>query len=230
MLDKLAKEGKVCIEKLGDTGADMRRTAELTPAVALTVYEDWAHDGSKPEEVCRTVWYNCAGYRANLFLKGSRLFFRDIYKFDDRYAERYLEKTCEAWDALYDNLPVVNGRIQNPDGLDAALSFALPVSAEGYTCTEHDQTLEVAVRFANGTTGRIWLSPEGIRLENCGTLTYIAGAAEDTTTVYEDGSFRFVHNHYAYEIPVQGCTVEATENRYVLTPEGENMKLDMVRR
>ena len=230
MLDKLAKEGKVCIETLGDTGADMRSSVEVTPAAALTVYEDWAHDGSNPEEVCRTVWYNCAGYRANLFLEGSRLFFRDIYKFDDRYAERYLEKTCEAWDALYDTLPMVNGRLCGSDGQDAALAFALPVGADGFTCIEHDQTLEVVIHFANGTEGRVWLAPEGITLESCGELTYIVVASEDTTTDYADGSFRFVHNHYGYEIPVQGCTVEAAENRYVLTPAGDCMKLDMAKR
>lgn len=204
LLDELVKAGKVCVEKLGDTGADMRRTAQLTPAVALTAYEDWAHDGSDPEAVCRTVWYNCAGYRANLFLRGSHLFFRDIYKFDDRYTERYLEKTCEAWDALYDNLPMVNGRLQNAEGQDETLAFELPVCYEGFTCVEHDQTLEVVIPFQNGSTGRILFSPEGIRITNCGDMTYVVAESADTEASYADGAFRFVHNHYAYEIPVTG--------------------------
>jgi hypothetical protein len=215
-LDKLAKEGKVVIEKLGETGADMRRTAEITPAVAMVAYEDWAHDGSDPEEVCRTVWYNCASYRANLFFKGSRLFFRDIYKFDDRYAERYITKTCEAWDAIYDTLPMVNGRLAAANGRDSAIEFAKTVSPDGFTCIEHDQTLEVRIRFADGTEGIVLLAPDGIKLEGCGELTYLDAVAEDTTTAYGDGAFRFVHNHYAYEIPVQG-TVEPLECGYRLT-------------
>ena len=226
MLDELVRDGKVCVEKLGDTGADMRRSVQITPAAALTVYEDWAHDGSNPDEVCRTVWYNCANYRANLFLKGSRLFFRDIYKFDDRYTERYLEKVCEVWDALYDNLPMVNGRLQSPDGRDSAVEFARPVSAEGFTCVEHDQALEVLVSFADGTTGRIWLSPEGITLTDCGELTYIVANDADTEVGYGDGAFRFVHNHYAYEIPVAG-TVESMENSYRLSGD---VSLNMVKR
>ncbi len=230
MLDEWQKAGKLVVEKLGDTGADMRRTAVMTPAVALTAYEDWAHDGSEPEKVCRTVWYNCVNYRANLFLQGSRLFFRDIYKFDDRYTERYMDKTCEAWDALYDNLPMVNGRLQSRDGRDAVLAFELPVSAEGFTCVEQEQTLEVQIRFENGETGQIRLSPEGISLEGCGALTYVVGESPDTVTTYEDGAFRFVHNQYAYEIPARGCRVESAENGYALIPEESAMCLDMNRR
>ncbi len=233
MLDELVKAGKVCVEKLGDTGADMRKTMPITPAVALTAYEDWVHDGSEPEKACRTVWYNCVNYRANLFLQGSKLFFRDIYKFDDRYTERYIDKTCEAWDALYDNLPVVNGRLQSKDGRDCALAFELPVSAEGFTCVEQDQTLEVQIRFENGMTGRIRLCPEGISLEGCGKLTYVVGESPDTVTAYEDGAFRFVHNQYAYEIPVHGCRVERVtdaEEEYVLNAEGASMQLEMNRR
>ena len=226
MLDELVKAGKVVIEKLGETGADMRRSVEITPAVAMVAYEDWVHDGSDPEEVCRTVWYNCAGYRANLFLKGSRLFFRDIYKFDDRYTERYLDKTCEAWDALYDNLPMVNGRLQNTAGQDAVLEFALPVSPAGFTCVEHDQTLEVLVSFENQTTGRILLSPEGMTLTDCGELTYITAESPDTEVAFADGAFRFVHNQYAYAIPVTG-EVEAVENGYRLLGEQGAITLDM---
>ena len=226
MLDEWQKAGKLVVEKLGDTGADMRRTAAVTPAVSLSAYEDWAHDGSDPDAVCRTVWYNCAGYRANLFLKGSRLFFRDIYKFDDRYAERYIEKPCDGWEALYDNLPMVNGRLQNQNGQDGAVEFALPVSQEGFTCVEHDQTLEVIIPFENGTTGRIWLAPEGITLEGCGELTYVVADSPDTEVTYGDGSFRFIHNGYAYEIPVAG-TVGAVENGYRLYSEAGTVKLDM---
>jgi hypothetical protein len=227
--NELVKAGKICVEKLGDTGADMQASVSVTPAVAMTAYEDWAHDGSDPEAVCRTVWYNCANYRANLFLKGSRLYFRDIYKFDDRYTERYLDKTCEAWDALYDNLPMVNGRLQNENGQDAAVEFALPVSYEGFTCVEHDQTLEVIIPFANGTTGRIWLAPEGITITDCGEMTYVVVDSHDTETAYTDGAFRFVHNGYAYEIPVGG-QVESAANGYRLTDENGTFKLNMIAR
>ena len=226
MLDEWQKAGKLVVEKLGDTGADMRRTAEITPAVAITAYEDPAHDGSDPDAVCRTVWYNCATYRANLFLRGSKLFFRDIYKFDDRYVERYIEKPCLAWDALYDNLPMVNGRLNSRDGRDAAIEFASAVNPKSLTCVEHDQTLEVRIRFENGETGVIWFTPAEIKLENCGTLTYLDGVSDDTTTAWEDGTFHFVHNSYAYEIPVTG-SVESIENGYRLCGD---ITLDMVKR
>ena len=59
-------------------------------------------------------------------------------------------------------------------------------------------------------------APDGIKLEGCGELTYLDAVAADTTATYTDGAFRFVHNHYAYEIPVQG-TVEPLDCGYRLT-------------
>ena len=230
MLDRMVKEGKVTVEKLGETGAEMRQTQAVTPATALTVYEDWAHDGSEPEKVCRTVWYSCASYRANLFLHGSKLFFRDICKFDDRYTERYLDTPCHHWRATYDNLPLVDGRLWSTDGRECALSMAYPVSPEGFACIEHEQTMEIVIPFENGTTGRVLLSPEGIRVEDCGALTYTLGTPADTEIAYEDGGFTATHNGYGYRIPLSGCRVEAVENGYRLLPEDGFVSMDMAAR
>ena len=106
------------------------------------------------------------------------------------------------------------------------MEFALPVSPAGFTCVEHDQTLEVLISFENQTTGRILLSPEGMTLTDCGELTYIVAESPDTEATYGDGAFRFVHNQYAYAIPVTG-EVEAVENGYRLLGEQGAITLDM---
>ena len=230
MLDRLGKEGKVCVEKLGETGADMRRTKSVTPAAALTVYEDWAHDGSEPEKVCRTVWYSSANYRANLLLRGNRLIFRDIYKFDDRYTERYLDTPCRQWKATYDNLPLVDGRLWSTEGKHCEIAVEFSVASEGFTCVEHDQTMEVVIPFENGKTGRIWLSPDYIKAEGCGALTYTVGTPADTEICCRDDGFVAKHNGYEYRIPLTGCVVETMENGCRLVPADWCITLDMAAR
>jgi len=73
------------------------------------------------------------------------------------------------------------------------------------------------------------LVPMGLTLEGCGELIYVATDTPDTEVVFSDGAFRFVHNAYAYEIPVTGCGVEETEEGYRLVPTGA-VKLDMSKR
>ena len=222
-------KGLLTVQKLGDTGADMRASMTVTPATALTAYEDWAHDGSDPARVCRSVWYSCANYRVNIFQRGNQLFIRDLNKFDDRYTERFTERPCEAWDAVYDNLPMVDGRIWSRDGKDCALSVEFTVRPEGFTCVEHGQALEVILRFENGIHGLIYLSPKGISFEGCGILTYSVGVPHETTVAYEDGEFRYTHNGYDYALPVTGCRVEEAEEGYRLVPTGA-VRLDMSKR
>jgi hypothetical protein len=219
--------GLLTVQKLGDTGADMRASTPVTPASALVAYGDWAHDGSKPEEVCRSVWYSCKNYRANLFLRGDKLFIRDLTKFADRYTERYMERPCEAWDAVYDNLPVVDGRIWSRDGKECALTVDIPV--KDFTAVEHGQALGVIVRFKNGCHGLIYLAPNGITFEACGVMSYNAGIPHDTAVTCADNVFSFTHNGYAYAIPVEGCRVEETEAGYRLVPTGA-VKVDMSKR
>ena len=183
--------------------------------------------GSNPDEVCRSVWYSCKSYRANIFMRGDKLFIRDLTKFDDRYAERYMDRPCEAWDALYDNLPVVDSRIWSKDGKECALTF--DTRAKGFTAVEHGQALEITVRFKGGVHGLIYLSPNGITFEGCGVMSYNTGVPHDTAIDYADNTFSFTHNGYDYAIPTEGCRVEATENGYRLVPTAA-VKVDMSQR
>ena len=52
-----------------------------------------------------------------------------------------MERPCEAWDAIYDNLPVVDSRIWSKDGKDCALTFE--TAAKGFTAMEHGQPSKV---------------------------------------------------------------------------------------
>lgn len=218
-LDALSRAGLVSVETLGRTGEAMKAAGPATPAVALVATDAW--DGND----IQSAWYSCANYRANLFCLDGRLFFRDLTKFDDRYEERYLRTPCHAWDARFDNLPVVDGRLWSRDGSPCELAFDAPVS--GLTFIQREDTLEVTVCFRNGCHGLILLSPTGITAEGCGPLTWRTGTPDGEITLHESShSFSCTHNDFSYRIGVSG-TVCPTDGGYLLEGSGGRIRLDM---
>lgn len=103
LIAKLRDEGKLTVQTLSDSGAWFSERYETTPPSTLTALSDWRNENRK------SIWYSSAYYRANLFWENGRVFFRDIYVFDDRYKEKYLSEVCASEDCENRNLPVFDG-------------------------------------------------------------------------------------------------------------------------
>ncbi len=216
----LRDKGLISVEKLGDTGAAYQKAHKVTPASALCATTDWTGGDHQ------SVWYSCANYRVNLFLHENKLFFRDITKFDDRYAERYLTEACTAWDARYDNLPVVDGRLWSKDGKNSELVISRP--AWKMVCIERGDCLEINVLFRDGCYGLILLTPERILTQACGNLFYSTGAP-DADIAYADGTFSFTYREFPYEIEAKAVVIPEAEG-YTLGEQGGKILLEMARK
>lgn len=201
-LAALSREGVVAMQTLGETGQQLIDAGCGTPATAMVAADAW--DGND----IQSVWYCCRNYRCNLFCKDGELFFRDLTKFDDRYAEPYLDVPCRQWDARFDNLPVVDGRLWSRDGSECRLSVGRRVRAFNYV--ERGDALEMIVLFADGCHGLILLTPAGITLEGCGGLTWALGTPEADFTVAADGdTLRMTKRGFAYTVTVEGGVTPA---------------------
>ena len=98
------KEGQFVIETLSETGMWFKETYNSTPATARAVLSDWKNNNNQ------SVWYNCKNYRANVFSNGEKLYFRDIYLFEERIKDKHIETPCkEEVIAYQDSLPVIDG-------------------------------------------------------------------------------------------------------------------------
>jgi hypothetical protein len=98
------KEEQFVIETLSETGAWFKKTYKSTPTTARAVLSDWKNNNNQ------SVWYNCKNYRANVFSDGERLYFRDIYLFDERIRDKHIETPCKEEVISYqDSLPVMDG-------------------------------------------------------------------------------------------------------------------------
>ena len=155
----MAAEGRVTVETLGESGRWYKRSFPLTPATAIVAETDWKDEGH------RTVWYNCANYRVNLFAEGGRFWIRDLYRFDERYRERYFDRVCKTDYLEFDNLPVMDGNRFSGAGVRAGLypyyrGRELTMSAMDY----REDGERALVTFQTDDCGAVVfaLSPSGI--------------------------------------------------------------------
>lgn len=212
-VSEAAAAGKLEVMTVGDTGAWFKDNFALTPTAAITATTDWSDYG------LRSIWFSSRYYRANLFIKDGKLFFRDIHKFDGRVKERYYIAPCHKWDAIYDTLPVTEGRLWCPDN-DHDTGIYTVGDIAGFTTERDGDNLIVHAGVVTVTFTETGITVEGTPLHA------IVGnpAASDTRLQVGRYSLCFVHEHTGYAIPITG-TVTATDVGYDIEPDAEQGKI-----
>lgn len=86
-LAHLRANGHLHIETMSASGRRFQAAFATTPVQAQIMLQD-PFGKSDPAE--RTVWYQSRFYRANLHMRGSDCYFRDLHVYDDRFEQPYL--------------------------------------------------------------------------------------------------------------------------------------------
>ena len=103
----IANYPEVKFEKMCDTGRTFKKKYKNeTPATCVWADNDW----NRGEDV-QSLYYDCKNYTANLFRCEDKVFIRSMYLFDENVPEYYLDRPCETWDAIYENLPLADTRL-----------------------------------------------------------------------------------------------------------------------
>ena len=208
VLKEQCDRGRVQVEKLSQTGEWFSNQFKSTPPTSIVAESDWSSNGLK------SVWYNCKKYRANMFLDRDTFIIRDIYLFDENYEERYYEKPCTEWNAIYDNLPVVDGVQWSNQEIRCGLYLEGKVTE--MTVEKSGESQIVNVRLEHGQETVI-CSEDGIKIE--GTGRWVFQRKPDVKTLMNIGSDKiaFEHRGFSYAVEVEG-KIEGTEHGYILTP------------
>ena len=154
-LDELVRAGKLKLETMGETARRFKREHPKNCPQTQVALDDWTGAGRQ------SVWYNCANYRANLFLDKGRLAFRDVHVMRDDYAEPYLGKPCKAWNANYFTPPVFDAFLAISNACFRPFAFdgrytALKVEGDGRSVLTAVATRE------DGAESRFVFSENGI--------------------------------------------------------------------
>ncbi|MBO4326886.1 MAG: hypothetical protein J5950_06415 [Clostridia bacterium] len=210
LISEMAGKGEIDVETLGETGRAFKEAYDTTPCNALCALSDRTDNG------LRAVWFDSPFYRAGLVLEpGGRLYIRDLNIFDPEYKERYLDEPCTAWDARYDNLPVVDNRLWSSGGIDSMILIADNVNPESFTVSEKDDETLVLGFDVNiaGFTQKCSVSFEkrAIRFNGLDSIEYHPGIPEKGQHAeYDRDANKFVLDHFGfrYEVAINGAKAE----------------------
>ena len=121
---QMAREGKVKVMTLGDSGEWYKERYEMTPPATVAV--DSAFDNAD----IRSVWYCSKYYRTNIIVDKGVARIRDMYVFDEDYAEHYLSAPCDTHACEFRNLPVMDGAIYSNAECSLVAGVYMTVSGE----------------------------------------------------------------------------------------------------
>jgi len=101
--EKLSEMKDVNVMKMGDTGEWFKNTfPDKTPATSVVALDNW------DSEDIQAAYYDCQKYTSNIIRFEDRVFIRSLFLFDDDNKDLYIKDTCTTFDAIYENLPIID--------------------------------------------------------------------------------------------------------------------------
>lgn len=213
-LATLQKEGKIRIEKLGDSGKYFSEMYELTPPTVYSALDDWA-EGER-----QSVWYSCRYYRANVYCDGKEVWIRDIHMFDENYRDNYLDEPCREKSAIYDSLPVMDGLLFSDDDNRAGIYFG----AGKVKCTErHEEQFHVVLE-AEGKEIRVIMEENGITVRDLKSLELpcIWKVSCQEILEVQENCINYSHNGFGFRLELEAGKIEKDRagGRKIVSDEG----------
>lgn len=194
-IEKALRLKDVRIEKMCDTGEAFKKAfPEKTPATAVTALDNW------DDEDIQSVYYDCQNYVANLFRYEGYTFIRALYLFDERVEEHYLTRTCTTFDAVYENLPLV----------DTVVGYAqerrecgLVIDTQGEAFTVQ-KTAEEALT-ASWTAHTVTFEPDAITVK--APKLYFYAARQPAQIVCEGQALAYRYKGVQYRLRVENAQI-----------------------
>ncbi len=220
LFEKLAEEGKIAVEPIGETGRWFKNTWDRTPASAITAHTAYDDEGKN------SVWYCSADYRINLYEEHGEFRIRDLHVFDERVPDPFEEKVCTGNEAAYETLPVADGNRHSGAGVIAGIRIlrnGKPLEAGPMRYSEPDCR---SARVDYGTFS-VLLCEDGFTVESDAdfTLVYRFGRTDDhmpSLVSHEEKELTLTYSGAVY-----GLRLECGRFRSPLAARSENGRLSV---
>lgn len=199
---EIRARGDVEFRKMGETGAWFKKTYRHTPATSVV-----APDNFDTPDV-QSAYYDCRNYTANLFRFEDKLFFRSLFLFDERVEDPYLSDTCTTFDAIYENLPIVD-TMTCPESERDRCGLMIDTGAVPFTATK---TGDGVLTVTAGKTA-VTFREDGIET-NAETLLWYRGTFKADVTLDAHG-LGFRYKGHAYRLDVTGAALADDGNGHI---------------
>ncbi|MBQ3151740.1 MAG: hypothetical protein IJB86_10905 [Clostridia bacterium] len=212
-IEMLINRGDVSFKKMGETGEWFKRTyPDTTPATAVTALDNF------DSVDIQSVYYDCKNYMANLFRFEDKLFFRSLFLFDERVPDLYLEDTCTTFDAVYENLPIVD-TMTCPEEKKKQCGLTVDENAVPFTVHKvSDGVLEVSFGQKSVTffEDRIEINTDRLIWNKDSTRADVLS---------DEKGLLFEYKGSAYRLDVDGVTTENSDGNIIFEATGKTITL-----
>ena len=212
-IEQLLDRGDVEFKKMGETGELFRSLyPNETPATSVVALNNFDNTD------VQSVYYDCKNYTANLFRFEDKIFFRSLFLFDDRIRDLYLENTCTTFDAIYENLPLVD-TMTCPDGDKKSCGLTVRNDAKPFTAKKLSDGV-LSVEFEGGA---VTFFEDKIEIVSDTLLMYSNSIKADLTLTEDALSFEY--KGHAYSLAVEGAKLSERDGDIEITPTSDKIVL-----
>lgn len=207
LFEQLQKEGKIVVEKFGETGKWYKETYKTTPASAIVAHS--AFD----DENKNSAWYNSKFYRINVHADNGSVRIRDLHVFSENYPEAYVENPCTSTKCEFETLPVFDGNRHSANGILGGGYITYTDGTTPYVNkVKFEELGDGAMRLSYGEiTFELFEKSMKITAEKPFTLECKIGSTEHVPTVFERGENKLTldYNGTKYSLDLKKGSFES---------------------
>lgn len=213
-LKKLSELNGVSVMKMADTGKWFKETYKTTPATSLVADSSW--DTNVDVE---SVYYDCKNYVANLFRYESRVFIRALYLFDERIRDLYTERKCETFDAVFENLPIVDTLFGSPD---EKVNCGLSITG----CGKKFKVGNIGNSVLHITSGKVSVKFYEDRITVMAKeMRFYPGSHPVMSIKAGDGEIKFEYKGKKYSLIISGADIKEKDGFILIDPTEKEVAL-----
>ena len=212
-IEQLIARGDVEFKKMGDTGEAFKALyPKETPATSVVALNNFDTTD------VQSVYYDCKNYTANLFRFEDKIFFRSLFLFDERIKDLYLENTCTTFDAVYENMPIVD-TMTCPDEDRKRCGLMISDSGNPFTAKK----IADGVLTVNFGDGSVTFFDDRIEIVS-GELLLYSNSVKANVKPDAEG-LELEYKGHAYRLNICGAVISECDGNIGLTPTEEKIIL-----
>ena len=212
-IELLLNRADVEFQKMSVTGETFKSLYSQTPATSLVALNNF------DTADVQSVYYCCKNYAANLFRYEEKVFIRSLYLFDERKNDIYLENSCTTFDAIYENLPII-------DTLNASEKrkkhCGLIIDTNGASF----ETEKLSDGVLNVSFGDDHVTFYEDRIEiGANKLLWCGDDSRALIGLTENGVLSFEYKGSSYAVVINGASSEEIDGSIAFCSEGDSITL-----
>lgn len=222
LFDQKRNSGEIDFELVSETARKYKETYSMTP-----VRTEEAH-----KENSSTIWYNSKYYRSNLYYSNNQIMIRDIFVFNEKYRERYLDSVTDNENLYLDNLPFIDCFRWSEEGKIGGGYFKkdgkIVKAVKDFTVHKIDDCSVYADIETEDGVIRLTYKEKGILFEfpSDGFILEAVDYKDKSPVIrFEDNKIQCRYCNFNYAVALKDAVCKIMEDRYVIIPEKNSFEI-----